>query len=54
VEEIGLDDYRYGAALIAEWPDHAGASIMRRPAFPSTSWLGTMVEGPLCAPVLIG
>lgn len=24
VEELGLDDYRYGAALIAEWPDHAG------------------------------
>lgn len=24
VEEIGLDDYREGAALIAEWPDHAG------------------------------
>jgi tRNA threonylcarbamoyladenosine biosynthesis protein TsaE len=24
IEEIGLDDYRYGAALIAEWPDHAG------------------------------
>ena len=23
-EELGLDDYRYGAALIAEWPDHAG------------------------------
>lgn len=23
-EEIGLDDYRYGAVLIAEWPDHAG------------------------------
>lgn len=23
-EEIGLDDYRQGAALIAEWPDHAG------------------------------
>lgn len=23
-EEIGLDDYRDGAALIAEWPDHAG------------------------------
>lgn len=22
--EIGLDDYRQGAALIAEWPDHAG------------------------------
>lgn len=24
VQEIGLDDYREGAALIAEWPDHAG------------------------------
>lgn len=24
IEEIGLDDYRDGAALIAEWPDHAG------------------------------
>lgn len=24
VEEIGLDDYREGAALIAEWPDNAG------------------------------
>lgn len=24
VEEIGLDDYRQGAALLAEWPDHAG------------------------------
>jgi len=23
-EELGLDDYRYNAALIAEWPDHAG------------------------------
>ncbi|WP_347303875.1 tRNA (adenosine(37)-N6)-threonylcarbamoyltransferase complex ATPase subunit type 1 TsaE [Croceibacterium sp. TMG7-5b_MA50] len=22
--ELGLDDYRAGAALIAEWPDHAG------------------------------
>ena len=22
--EIGLDDYREGAALLAEWPDHAG------------------------------
>jgi tRNA threonylcarbamoyladenosine biosynthesis protein TsaE len=22
--EIGLDDYRDGAALIAEWPEHAG------------------------------
>nr|WP_280842186.1 tRNA (adenosine(37)-N6)-threonylcarbamoyltransferase complex ATPase subunit type 1 TsaE [Pontixanthobacter sp. CEM42] len=24
VEEIGLDDYREGAALLAEWPSHAG------------------------------
>jgi tRNA threonylcarbamoyladenosine biosynthesis protein TsaE len=24
VDEIGLDDYRQGAALIAEWPEHAG------------------------------
>lgn len=24
VHEIGLDDYRQGAVLIAEWPDHAG------------------------------
>ncbi|KHK91410.1 tRNA (adenosine(37)-N6)-threonylcarbamoyltransferase complex ATPase subunit type 1 TsaE [Novosphingobium malaysiense] len=23
-EEIGLDDYRANAAMIAEWPDHAG------------------------------
>lgn len=23
-EELGLDDYRQGAALIAEWPEHAG------------------------------
>ena len=23
-EEIGLDDYREGAALLAEWPDRAG------------------------------
>jgi tRNA threonylcarbamoyladenosine biosynthesis protein TsaE len=23
-DEIGLDDYRRGAAMIAEWPDHAG------------------------------
>lgn len=22
--ELGLDDYRHGAALIAEWPEHAG------------------------------
>ena len=24
VDELGLDEYREGAALIAEWPDHAG------------------------------
>ncbi|GAA4643987.1 hypothetical protein GCM10023115_19470 [Pontixanthobacter gangjinensis] len=24
VEEIGLADYREGAILVAEWPDHAG------------------------------
>lgn len=24
VQELGLDDYRDGAALLAEWPDHAG------------------------------
>ncbi len=24
VEELGLDDYREGAALIAEWPEQAG------------------------------
>jgi tRNA threonylcarbamoyladenosine biosynthesis protein TsaE len=23
-DELGLDDYREGAALIAEWPEHAG------------------------------
>ncbi len=24
IAEIGLDDYREGAVLLAEWPDHAG------------------------------
>jgi tRNA threonylcarbamoyladenosine biosynthesis protein TsaE len=24
VEEIGLDDYRTGAAMLAEWPENAG------------------------------
>jgi tRNA threonylcarbamoyladenosine biosynthesis protein TsaE len=24
VDELGLDDYRQGAVLLAEWPDHAG------------------------------
>lgn len=23
-DELGLDDYREGAALVAEWPEHAG------------------------------
>lgn len=23
-EEIGLDDYRQGAAMLAEWPEHVG------------------------------
>ena len=30
VEEIGLDDYREGAALLAEWPDHAGGFAHER------------------------
>ncbi len=29
-EELGLDDYRAGAALIAEWPDHAGGFAHER------------------------
>ncbi len=24
LEELGIDDYREGAVLLAEWPDHAG------------------------------
>lgn len=24
VEQLGLDDYRHDAAMIAEWPEHAG------------------------------
>ncbi|MEL7196910.1 MAG: tRNA (adenosine(37)-N6)-threonylcarbamoyltransferase complex ATPase subunit type 1 TsaE [Pseudomonadota bacterium] len=27
IAEIGLEDYREGAALIAEWPDHAGGFV---------------------------
>lgn len=27
VEELGLDDYRDGAVLIAEWPGHAGGFV---------------------------
>jgi tRNA threonylcarbamoyladenosine biosynthesis protein TsaE len=55
-EEIGLDDYREGAALVAEWPDHAGG-FTHEPAClsitietaetertaivePGTNWLG--------------
>lgn len=30
VEEIGLDDYREGAALIAEWPQNAGGFAHER------------------------
>ena len=26
-DEIGLDDYREGAALIAEWPEHVGGFV---------------------------
>lgn len=58
VEEIGLDDYREGAVLIAEWPGHAGG-FEREPACltillescekgriafarPGAEWLGRM------------
>ncbi len=30
VEELGLDDYRHGAALLAEWPEHAGGFAHER------------------------
>lgn len=58
VEEIGLDDYRNGAALIAEWPEMAGGfahepgclSIMLETAEsgriaivePGADWLGRL------------
>jgi len=58
VEELGLDDYREGAVLIAEWPDHAGGfahepaclSIRLEPAEsgriaivePGQDWLGRL------------
>lgn len=29
-QELGLDDYRYGAALIAEWPGNAGGFTHER------------------------
>ncbi len=57
-EEIGLDDYRHGAALLAEWPEHAGGfafepaclSIMLETSGsgriaivePGADWLGRM------------
>lgn len=27
VEQLGLDDYRHDAAMIAEWPEHAGGFV---------------------------
>jgi tRNA threonylcarbamoyladenosine biosynthesis protein TsaE len=30
LNELGLDDYREGAVLIAEWPDHAGGFAHER------------------------
>lgn len=38
-DELGLDDYRDGAALIAEWPEHAGG-FAHEPAC-----LGISLEG---------
>ncbi|MFM5916209.1 MAG: tRNA (adenosine(37)-N6)-threonylcarbamoyltransferase complex ATPase subunit type 1 TsaE [Novosphingobium sp.] len=58
VEELGLDDYREGGALIAEWPENAGGfahepgclSIRLEPAEtgriaivePGADWLGRL------------
>jgi tRNA threonylcarbamoyladenosine biosynthesis protein TsaE len=58
VEELGLDDYREGAALLAEWPEQAGGfanepaclSIRLEPADtgriaivePGADWLGRL------------
>ena len=58
LEELGLDDYREGAVLIAEWPEHAGGfadepqclSIRLEPADtgriaivePGLDWLGRL------------
>lgn len=58
VEELGLDDYREGAALLAEWPEQAGGfahepaclSIRLEPAEsgriaivePGQDWLGRL------------
>ena len=59
-DELGLDDYREGAALIAEWPEHVGgfatepgclaialgiAGTGRRAIVePGTGWLGRLNE----------
>lgn len=53
VEQIGLDDYRQGAALIAEWPEQAGGfahepgclSIALDPAEEGTIGRIAIVEG---------
>lgn len=58
VEELGLDDYRQGAALLAEWPEHAGGFTYDRACLsinletagegriaivePGPDWLGRM------------
>ena len=43
VYELGLDEYREGAALIAEWPDHAGGFSHERACLAIT--LETADEG---------
>ena len=59
-DELGLDDYRAGAALIAEWPEHVGGfatepgclaialesagSGRRAIVEPGTGWLGRLNE----------
>ena len=30
IDELGLEDYRQGAALLAEWPEHAGGFAHER------------------------
>lgn len=37
-DALGLDDYREGAALLAEWPDHAGGFA------DEPGWLGITME----------
>ena len=43
-DELGLDDYRDGAALIAEWPEHAGG-FAHEPACLSIALEGRGGEG---------